>query len=95
MFFLGKVHDLGEVHDFLGVRVDGDGPGHGGGRTVDGVAGQVGAFAAVVLLLNQVVPEDIDEFSEMFKIMIINLTLFLCQCLKEQQRVVKNWYKLR
>lgn len=47
---------LGKVHDFLSVGVDSDCAGHGGGCPVDRVPGQMGAFAAVVLLLYQVVP---------------------------------------
>ena len=47
---------LRKVHDFHGVGVDGDGPGHGGGRPVLGAeAGGVRTLARVVLLLHQVI----------------------------------------
>jgi hypothetical protein len=46
---------LGKVHDVPGVLVDGDRARHGRGSAVFGAAGQVGAFARVVLLFYQVV----------------------------------------
>ena len=58
---ISKVHDLylGEVHDFLSVGMDADGPGHSSRCSVDGIAWQVWTFTTVVLLLNQMVPANV------------------------------------
>lgn len=48
---------LSEIHNFLGVCVNGDCPRHGARRAVLGAATLMGALAGVVFLFHQVIPE--------------------------------------